>query len=142
MGSTPPGATKLFKNKEKVLKVEWEVDTEEVKDHHNFSFRVVTKKMLKVGGVPVKDLSDKGLDEAREFFFDRWTWVTNDPNDREVFEVLDKELEYRKSGEGPRKLRASWTMEAQQDLELDCGINLEEEITNIILKELESKEKI
>ena len=91
--------------------------------------------VLKIDGRYIFEFKNKGLEEAREFFFDRWAWETGSEEDRDVFEALDAEIELRKKRKKGRRLNASWTMESSGSINM-YGVDLEKELVDAISKEL------
>ncbi len=119
------------------MKAEWDIEFDKTPNHANFTTTMTARKVLKIDGRPIDEMKDDYLEEVKQYFFDKWNWETNDPNDREIFEELQAEWEARQERRrNPRRLTATWTVEAQQDYESAWGVDLEEEITKALSEEI------
>ena len=114
------------------MKVEWRI--KHTMDHATFA--TTAEAELTIDGTPIEFVSDAVLEEAKAYYFDKWNWETNNPDDRAIFETLDQEWRDRKEGKKTRRLRARWTVEAQQDLMNFHGIDIEQEIVEQLEREI------
>ena len=78
------------------------------------------------------------LEEQLREVFDRWCWETGSAEDKAIIDELDRRIAEK---EYKRVLQASWTVEAQRELENDFGINLEDELAEILAAEIEKEQK-
>lgn len=119
------------------MKAEWDVEYERTPNHASFSTTLSAHKVLKIDGRPIRELKDEYLEEVKQHFFDKWNWETDDPTDRQMFEELQAEWEARQALRGrTRRLTASWTIEAQTDVENLYAVDLEEELTKAMSDEI------
>ena len=61
--------------------------------------------------------TDEELEEMRTFYFDRWNWETGHPEDRRLFEAIDKEIQRRKAFDIERELTDALAEEITKEID-------------------------
>ena len=82
-------------------------------------------------------LSPEAVEDLYSVTVDRWTWDTGSEEDRKLLIKLDRERWYRKKNKNQsRKLSARWTVEAQEDLDNQHSIDIEEELVAAVAQDM------
>ena len=84
-------------------------------------------------------LSPEEVENLYSVTVDRWTWDTGSEEDRKLLVKLDRERWYRKKNKSRKlsaKLSAKWTVEEQEDLDSQYGIDIEEELVAAVAQDM------
>ena len=97
----------------------------------------VTRKYIPNLYTEFQHLSPEAVEDLYSVTVDRWTWDTGSEEDRELLIKLDRERWYRKKNKNQsRKLSARWTVEAQEDLDNQHSIDIEEELVAAVAQDM------